>query len=33
MSWSRCETAKIREIMFRTLLTEDGAQQLELVRA
>jgi len=27
------ETAKIREIAFRALLTQDGTQQLEVARA
>jgi hypothetical protein len=33
MSWHPFESAKTPEIAFRALLTEDGARQLELVRA
>jgi hypothetical protein len=33
ISWHPCETAKICEIAFRALLTQDGTQQLEMVRA
>jgi len=33
MLWHPSETAKICDIAFRALLTQDGARQLELVRA
>jgi hypothetical protein len=32
-SWHRFESAKIPEIAFRALLTQDGARELELARA
>jgi hypothetical protein len=33
MSWHPFESAKICEITFRALLTQDGARHVELVRA